>query len=586
AVAENPLALQHASEYLQGDKTIVIAAVRANGLALQFASDELKSDRDVVSAALNQNGLALQHASAAMKAEPVLVGVAVNQNARALQYATDRNRKNNRFIQPAIQALSRDAEAVKALVLDLVHLNAKAFDYVPDLLKLDAVFILDVAARNVEALQYVSDDLRNDRDFMLRAVKQNPLAIKYASDALKANLKLVTAALNSPDFAKNKQELLPLIEKNAETFKLVAEELQHDETFALSAIEKNEKVLEHVSEAMSQTDAFLFKAVRKNPKALLYVSDDKMTNPQLLVVALPANSQLMNDQDFMGKLIARKTSAFGFLPVGLKNNQSFLLDLLAQDESLELFKGQHVPPLLIGNQEFMTAVVSINPSAYAYASTKLQADPVFRQDVAGYLPEGVLLEVPEVTVTSSATQRPPHPLFGVVPGADAAAVAASSKPGGFAATRGIHARKDPLSTAPAPIPAPIPADRQAKEAAAAEEIAAKLRIQAQENLAAEKAAKAAVKAEEKLAAVEAANVAIELVIQNPDVSQDEVAALTLAALLSMVVAKVLSVVNSGVAGIKKLGENLGFFASHDKANVTLDAGDPSLGEAEALQNNN
>ncbi len=62
AVSQNGLALQYASEELQGDRNIVLAAVSQDGLALLFASEELQGDRNIVLAAVNQNGIALEYA--------------------------------------------------------------------------------------------------------------------------------------------------------------------------------------------------------------------------------------------------------------------------------------------------------------------------------------------------------------------------------------------------------------------------------------------------------------------------------------------------------------------------------------------
>ena len=47
----------------QGEKNVVLEAVKRNGLALQYASQELKGDRSVVLEAVKQNGLALQYVS-------------------------------------------------------------------------------------------------------------------------------------------------------------------------------------------------------------------------------------------------------------------------------------------------------------------------------------------------------------------------------------------------------------------------------------------------------------------------------------------------------------------------------------------
>lgn len=58
-----PPLLMKASESLQADKEVVLAAVTQNGLELEFASKELQNDREVVLAAINNDKLAIEFAS-------------------------------------------------------------------------------------------------------------------------------------------------------------------------------------------------------------------------------------------------------------------------------------------------------------------------------------------------------------------------------------------------------------------------------------------------------------------------------------------------------------------------------------------
>lgn len=61
------LALQFATEDLQGDKEVALAAVRVNGLALQFVSAELRADPEVALVAVQQNGDALLHCAEVLR---------------------------------------------------------------------------------------------------------------------------------------------------------------------------------------------------------------------------------------------------------------------------------------------------------------------------------------------------------------------------------------------------------------------------------------------------------------------------------------------------------------------------------------
>ena len=83
-VAQDGLALEHASEELKGDEGVVLAAVKQNGLALEHASDNAKESRNVVLSAVKQNGLALKYASGKLKGDEEVVRAAMGQNPNAL----------------------------------------------------------------------------------------------------------------------------------------------------------------------------------------------------------------------------------------------------------------------------------------------------------------------------------------------------------------------------------------------------------------------------------------------------------------------------------------------------------------------
>ena len=63
AVKKQGLALCHVSNVLQGDKDIVLEAVRGSGSVLELASSDLQVDCDVVLEAAEHNSLSLQHAN-------------------------------------------------------------------------------------------------------------------------------------------------------------------------------------------------------------------------------------------------------------------------------------------------------------------------------------------------------------------------------------------------------------------------------------------------------------------------------------------------------------------------------------------
>jgi len=103
AVAQDGLALQHASRHFASDREVVLVAVRSCGLALQFASREYLEDKEIVLAAVRQNGLALNFAGPGVSADRSVVQQALLQNEWTLQFASDEVRSDADFVFEALQ---------------------------------------------------------------------------------------------------------------------------------------------------------------------------------------------------------------------------------------------------------------------------------------------------------------------------------------------------------------------------------------------------------------------------------------------------------------------------------------------------
>lgn len=70
--------LQYASEEMKGDRDVVMAAIRRYGGALQYASEDMKNDRELVLEALQNHG-SLRHASPTLQCDRDIVMAAVKE---------------------------------------------------------------------------------------------------------------------------------------------------------------------------------------------------------------------------------------------------------------------------------------------------------------------------------------------------------------------------------------------------------------------------------------------------------------------------------------------------------------------------
>jgi len=133
-------ALRHTSVELQGDKALVLKAVRIRGRCLQYASEELRNDVEVVHAAVNQEWESIVFAGEAPRSDLGVMEEAVKQSADALEYASEVVRGNRDFMLRCVGA--------------------------------DGL-----------ALRFAAEELRNDPDIALAAFKKNNLALRWIGDS-------------------------------------------------------------------------------------------------------------------------------------------------------------------------------------------------------------------------------------------------------------------------------------------------------------------------------------------------------------------------------------------------------------------
>ena len=161
------IALEYASEELQQDREIVLAAVKEDGWALQYASEELQRDPDIVVAAVKHNGWTLQSASEELRRDRDFLLAAVSLSGCALKFAADNIRCD------------------RAVVLAAVLQDESALEYADESLQRDERFLREVSERRAAA-QSAAIDAR----FTLDPSWDVPTAERFVSERFAASGKL------------------------------------------------------------------------------------------------------------------------------------------------------------------------------------------------------------------------------------------------------------------------------------------------------------------------------------------------------------------------------------------------------------
>jgi hypothetical protein len=182
----------------------VLKQVKTDGLLLQHASDRLKDDWSIVETAVGQNGFALQYASDNLRDHSYIVGRAVHQNCYAFQYASEKVRsdeylvhgvlkKDNSLFAHVSETLRDNLLFMRKYVLHNYH-NAA---YLSERLKNDKelAYMTIITCKKGLCLQYFGPAVKEDESIVLKAIQLTPLAYNYASPILRNNPSFIAKVL-------------------------------------------------------------------------------------------------------------------------------------------------------------------------------------------------------------------------------------------------------------------------------------------------------------------------------------------------------------------------------------------------------
>lgn len=199
------------NQYPVDDKEEMLQAVAENGLALEHASPRLRNDRDVVRTAIRSWAPALQFASAQLRNDMSVVLIAIqayyfqHQNGNPFEYASEELQNNKEFIRSAVMLNGSAFQYVKPkfksdreIVLAAVGRDARMLHFAPQQLQDDREFILEAVQQGDFVLENVREYYKNDREIVLTAVrKNNGIALKFASTQLKNDREFIMKAIKA-----------------------------------------------------------------------------------------------------------------------------------------------------------------------------------------------------------------------------------------------------------------------------------------------------------------------------------------------------------------------------------------------------
>lgn len=212
AVKKNWLALQYVPKKLCDNKDIMLAAIESQnpntyyaeyeknlfGKELLYVSTftesplsyatELKKDKDIVLAAINKNCFAFAYASPQLQNDAEVLAAAINNQEKGQKFLSPKKSNKLRGIV--------DDNIVDKLKVEVYNHIYSPLAWAPKFSN-DPKFVLAAVRKNGLALEYASKELQNNPDIVLAAVRENGTALKFASKEIRDNRGYVLEGLKT-----------------------------------------------------------------------------------------------------------------------------------------------------------------------------------------------------------------------------------------------------------------------------------------------------------------------------------------------------------------------------------------------------
>lgn len=386
AVTRDGMELRHVSERLRDNKKIVLMAVRRFSThnyenyrtsPLEFASERLKRDVEVVLASVHQCPHSLYNADESMKNHFDIGLAAVRESEEAFEYLSEELQNNKKiamayidhgchFLENLSDALQDDEEVVHFAI----RKNASALEFASERLHNDYDTVLMAVGRNGHTLRYASDDLKDDTNIVSAAIRSSPHAFQYASEDCRNHDWLFNYAFR----------------EYANVFKYASDRIRGDRDVVVDAINRGYPEAFELTSSELQDDDFIFDlAFQKGAYSFRFASERIRSNPDIALDALDRNysaderimdavpQALLNDADFVLKLVSKSGSNLRFASDELKNNY-LIVKAAIENSHFRRPALNYASDNLKQNISLALLTIKRHPSHFAYLHETLKAD--------------------------------------------------------------------------------------------------------------------------------------------------------------------------------------------------------------------
>ena len=302
--------------------------------------------------------------------------------------------------------------------------NIDALKYADESLRSDAGFMLEVVKLDARAFEFATEDLKSDEKFVLEAIKNNKQVINYVHDGFKSDPEFMfNAIVHKVDVDEWYENEIPgrltSARPSLDTYGL--------DTYGLEGWKKMMKgkhvrrhadqvdsididMLDFLSDDLRSNEKFMLRLLKIDSHVINYVHEDLLINPNIqrfnkkswqclegapfdikdnkeIVLDIMredgfelefASDKLKADKEVVFAAVQFDGSNLQFADKTLQGDQEIVLEAIANaDHRGDMEKDYpmiYASYKLVSNKEFMLKAVKIDPLSYFYLSAELESD--------------------------------------------------------------------------------------------------------------------------------------------------------------------------------------------------------------------
>lgn len=257
----------------------------------------------------------------------------------------------------------------KDTVLKMVKTKGSDLEYASDELKNNKDIVIAAIQDDWKAFQYASDRLKNDKEVICKLFSYSGKALETLPEEMLDDPKIILASIDNRYFSKK------------HNFKFASSRLKADKTVVMKAINKSPFSFSYIADSLKSDQNFIKQIINQTPEsyAIEYLDYndpqyesicEKVVETNIENVTY-INKKLLNNTEFIKKLINKNSYIYIYLPDNIKNNKEIVQLVLENKKEINFY---YFSDTILMDKELMAYAIIKSPDNFKNIHESLKLD--------------------------------------------------------------------------------------------------------------------------------------------------------------------------------------------------------------------